>query len=344
MNNGKIIFSTVILIAILVMAGFFYFFVKSIINLPQNTGNTGKIVIEKEPGSEDFEIEDNGDENGYYNIKYLDSDGKLQEAYHISKSIVSDPLSRFLHSTAKEGRSPLTSCFTLEKNGGSRLVDITFDTSGSINSLSMGFANFENRVMSRIKEILKNEELRPGDHIRVRFLGANNRVVEENKFDFDFTGPNFECSLLYQRAHDLGIITIKNVSFATSTYDNLTIPSQVFEKIKETYYKTIGIKGAIGDKTPLVEHLNTIVSDNQGEQKLKHFGSVVYILQTDGKYSDENVPLFNPLNVSPGGKDDKVYFIGLDKRGRVTDLRVEDKMKELFKPISYIKFFDSVSY
>lgn len=335
----KYIFPFVILITILVVIGSFYFFVKLIVNAPQNAASKGKITIENgTSNSNNFKIEDDGDETGY-NIKYL-SDGKFQEAYHISKSITSDSLSRSLFSQAKEGKSSLTSCFTPENKEESRLVDITFDISGSINSLAEGFASFKDKIMSRINEILRSEQLRPGDHIRVRFLGANTKVVENIKFDFDFVGPDFQCSLIYQRTHNLGIVTLTGISFPVATDDSLILPSQVIEKIREIYDKTIGIKGATGHNTYLVEHLNTIGSDNQ----LEHYGSVIYILQTDGEFSDVNSNLTNPLNVSLDGGNDKVYFIGLNKKGHVSDLSTEDKMKELFKPINYIKFIDSVNY
>lgn len=344
---------------------------------PVESNNTAVEIYTK--GKSGVAVEERSDS---YLVKYKADN--FEESFSIDKSAkdtasLSNHLLELAKSNNRSEYSPFYSSSNQDNsNSYKRIVDITLDVSGSVKALASQDPGYYDKVKDKLKNILVQENLKPGDRVRVRFLGANSKV--DQVYSIDFTGPKFTYTLDYQRASDTGIIGITGYSLeqpdAQDPQVNATAASvkQLFDKISAKHQEVV--QGPPGSGTYLIGHLNKIINDNDVYAG-NRFGSVLYIFLTDGEFnlepsianrvgvgycSIETYTTCHPkllqafdqgefllgdrtgsstksLAVSPA--TDKVFMVGLNKNGDpVYGQSLESFFRGVFKPINTIKFLD----
>lgn len=317
-----------------------------------------------------------------YIVKYQADN--FEESFEINKSAkdkssLGGHLLQLVTSNSRNEYSPFYSTSNQNaSNSYRRIVDITLDVSGSVKGLANQDPAYYDKVSDKIKNILVQENLKPGDRIRVRFLGAHPN--SNQVYTIDFTGPRFLYDIDYQRAFDRGLITLKGYSLEKPTTQdplvNATASSvkELFDAVRSKHQEVV--QGPAGPGTFLIAHLNTIANDNDVYAE-NRFGSVIYILLTDGEFNIEP-SVANKIGVEycfietysschpriidaldkgeilsadrTGGSSkslsidplvDKVFMVGLNRSGDpLYGQSLESFFKGIFKPITTIKFLD----
>jgi len=308
----------------------------------------------------------------------------VEESFSVNKSAKdASTLAGHLLSLAKTGNnsseySPFYNVSGGSSNSFRRIIDITLDVSGSVISLANKDSAYYEKVRNKIKNILVQENLRPSDRVRLRFLGANSQ--SDAVYVIDFTGPQFIYNIEYQYTFDRSIITLKSYNFekpvAQDSQVNATASSmaELFNLISAKHKQVL--QSGSSPRTFLIPHLNKIINDNDVYTENK-FGSIIYVVFTDGEFnlkpsvanrvgvsycSSTNykvchsrlIDLLNSQSLLLGDStsdsskrlavnpsDDEVFVVGLNREaGPIYSKSLENLFSNIFQPISTIKFLD----
>lgn len=272
------------------------------------------IVINKGSGATGFEVAPN-DIDGY-TITYNYPGQEEKILFKIATSTSKDTLSAHLFNASYSEKYE-DDCLKLQ-NENSRLFDIAFDISGSVLSRGNKDAMVKNDIgyidsmKKKIKEILQNQ-LQPGDIIRIHFLGVNTGVKGSADIEktFKFVRPSIKCKLQYQRNNNRAYVTLTEISFAGDPDNNVFAKPNDLSDAIETFYDDIAKKeNMIGDETDFNKYLSFIERTNAGDKENGvNYVSAIYIIQTDAslQYTGINSEKLPSINIS---KNDKVYVIG----------------------------------
>ena len=217
--------------------------------------------------------------------------------------------------------SPFFSC---DNRVNRKLLYIVLDISGSVvNGIGQDYFN---QVISKIRTILSSEILKPGDQIRIRFMGTNNEMVE----NLDFTGPQFNYDLSKNSVQRKNIINLLGYSDKplTKCQDNANIVSlrDLSEKLRFEYDKRKQNPDQESNISNLLENISSEVSIEKDR-----FKSVSYIIFTDGDSTDGYAGCdSNPAEEC--GKNIKELNMKNESLNKVYLIWVKDKNKqEIFR-------------
>lgn len=177
-----------------------------------------------------------------------------------------------------------------------RIIDVTLDVSRSVITHNKNNGSYSETQFAKLKEYLLSKELnmRPGDIIRVRYLGQDEKKRAKaglpDHLEIKFWGPQFEYSKKYSEHLKTVYISIKNNKFNP---DTAVIDSEgkkdVYHKAKvidlvSDYYKLAINNEISSSKTYIIENAIRTFDENQ----MHKFNAAVYILLTDGEFDVES--------------------------------------------------------
>lgn len=306
-------------------------------------------------------------DRGDYKVSYLNNAGE-KESFYISKDAEetpsSDPLTLALARLAETTGAPKFNSPFSGVDGGHKIVNITLDVSGSTRNLIKTKSDYYSGLLSRIKNMLGSSDinLRPGDEIRVGFIGRSLGTGAGFK-QIQFDGPNFVYNLSFSARKQINVLDLKRHEVAKSEFRITDEPmrvssvSEVIEAIDRTYEAELKRNDKTYAGTYLIDHIKDISQEAIDDRK---FSSVVYILSTDGIFNvsrglnvgvtecsiatyvkchpaisvlrkNGKLPSLKTLN----GNLDRAYVIGIDAQN---DLGYRDSldtiMRALLEPIS----------
>lgn len=319
---------------------------------------------------------------GTYNIRYAVND--TIEGFSFTNS-ERDLMASNLRDLSKQNTIQYSPFFSpVEINDGSqnvaaaefqrKIIDITLDVSGSVRATAASDAEYYDITMARLKEILAGVNMRPGDRVRVRFLGANKFYGGSKTRIIDFSGPQFSYSALYQNFSDRGIINLEGFSLNgeppknSQSDDTARSQAEMTEKVVKLYRDMLSTPQSKDRYTFLLGPLNDIVDDNENATDYR-FNAITYIVLTDGEfnvepsfiktvgvgYCDEGTytvchqriiqnkdKIIGDNDLSLGNPDEnKVFFVGLvDDDDPLYKTSLKKMFESIYSPISNIKFLN----
>lgn len=219
-------------------------------------------------------------------ISYDLPDGTT-ESFYIKGRDIDDAVTRYISSLSD---NTLDSPFFIQgaQEIQLRIIDITFDISGSVRDLIKKQPNYRQDILDTLDANLIKENIRPGDRIRIRFLGGNPAIISSSPYSIDFVGPKFTYDINLQRSKNKTLLEIRGYTLdyvpqSNSGLDYARSLKELRDMLKEKYISVTDNPYSFGYRTYLVGHLNEIIRQNQNEG----FSSILYIMLTDGEFNLE---------------------------------------------------------
>ena len=237
---------------------------------PQSQSKPYENIIKVVEPKDGLRVETNGDTSSiYYRIPNIDGT-YTEEFFNINAAHV-------LEDEQLDLESPFFSC---QKRGENKIMYIILDISGSVVD-GIGDDYFD-QVISKIYTILSTDVMKPGDQIRIRFLGTNYDSVR----NIDFTGPRFRYDATKRNpVQKKNTLNLTGYSYEPLTkcqgVENLMSLKDLTEKINVEYTN----RKTSPDKESNISGLLQNISSEVVLEK-DRFQSIRYIVFTDGDSTD----------------------------------------------------------
>jgi hypothetical protein len=204
-----------------------------------------------------------------YTIKYLINDGKTEEYFKIKADEIN------INNIGNHNYSPFFSCSERNNN---KIIYIILDVSGSV------IDNYStDRTIEKIQTIL-GDNIKPGDQVRIRFLGSKDD--NDNEYNIDFIGPSFTYEISKNTRLKENKLNLLNYSEGKTppNCNNINAATSIWGLIKEIKSEYNQRKEKKDNYTNIVYTLEKITE----EVKINNIGfsSIMYILFTDGIQTD----------------------------------------------------------
>jgi len=248
---------------------------------PVNIAIQGDMVVERNDGQE-------------YSVEYILPDG-ASESFTVLNT-PEDTIAQYVtrdRSTKLGFRSGFPFDVTSDATIPPRVIDITFDLSGSIWDLIRQQPNYRNDILSKLNKQIENADVRPGDLIRVRFLGGHPSFVSEDFITVSFIGPMFNYRPYHDDITNKDFVILRGYTF---DYDTRKIPgyndqeiyvssrSMLQQKLRDIYLDATQRGTNFGGGSSLLSHIDEIIVQNDQQD----FNSILYLLFTDGEFFVED--------------------------------------------------------
>ncbi len=241
-----------------------------------------------------------------YKISYLNAAGE-EESFYIAQSgkesPESDPLTLALIRHAKTSSSPKLDSPFSGVDGGHKIISLTLDVSLSTRNLINVKDGYYRELLNEMQTMLTDSEvnLRPGDEIRVGFLGRKWNTGSGFK-TIDFAGPNFDNDFEFTSRRQISVLSIKNPVIPEPEFDidqnrlKAYSIADVMEAVHLVYSSELENNKNIQDGTFLIsglEDLSRVLVDK------KKFSSIIYIISTDGDFHIRSTRDYCWINTYP---------------------------------------------
>lgn len=263
--------------------------------------------------------------DGTFTVTYLANEPKDSNDKNINESFIFSSDNINIENIKKNSKSPNSqeliadfySPFLSCNSENLNLFYIVLDISKSVSD-SIGQDKYIKELENKLTDILVNEKLKPGDELRIRFLGKNNK---ENQ-NYIFVGPNVtynyslnsvkkthNIQLLNQYQDDDEIVCGGKPSLPSKFKLVQLLNSEYTQKLKNPEYMT-----------NVSEVFSRISEELKVDKKLNKFKKVNYIVFTDGDSTDgfsgcdqdiKNQSCFKTFNGMNIAKEDNAYIIWL---------------------------------